>query len=110
MRACRMASGQVQLVSVNRSGLRLLAYRPGLGSSKDSTSNLPIPPDPEIPWELQPPAMTKPFTRLLSPMINLPSGVKVGHPFPTNFFSVAFAPGKIWVKDSSKLFNTSQSG
>ena len=41
------------------------------------------PAEPDTPWALHPPAITKPLTRQLSPMINRPSGVNVGHPLKT---------------------------
>src|SRR5256885_2031761 len=49
--------------------------------------------------------MTKPFTTLLSPMINRPSGVNVGQPLPTNFFSLRAAAGSI---DDITAFNRSR--
>src|ERR1041385_7686912 len=105
-----MASGQVHFVSLNRSGLRLFTYSLGFGSKRDSNNNFPMPPDPEMPCALHPPAMTNPFTRLLSPIMKRPSGVKVGQPLPTNFLSAALAAGNTRTKLASKLLRTGRSG
>src|SRR6266511_2935877 len=68
-----------------------------------------MPPDPDMPCALQPPAMTNPFTRQLSPMMNRPSGVKVGQPLPTKPFLAPLAAGNSWDRLSSKLSSNSQS-
>jgi hypothetical protein len=49
----------------------------------DSTTWRPMPAEPETPWALQPPAITKPFTLALGPTMKRPSGVNVGHPLKT---------------------------
>src|ERR1044071_259812 len=105
-----MASGQAHFVSLNLSGLKLFTYSLGLGSKRDSNNNFPMPPDPEMPCALQPPAMTKPFTRQLSPIIKRPSGVNVGQPLPMNFLSAALAAGNKRIKFASKLLRTGMSG
>jgi predicted deacylase len=54
----------------------LLCYRRGIDNLMRHLAILPG--EPEIPWALQPPAMTNPPRRRLGPMMKRPSGVKVG--------------------------------
>ena len=68
-----------------------------------------MPAEPEMPWALQPPAITNPLTRRLSPMMNRPSGVNVGQPLPMRVRAAPRASGKRRANSSSKPSSTAWS-
>ena len=69
-----------------------------------------MPAEPDTPWALQPPAITKPFTRELSPTMNRPSGVNVGQPLNTLRTPSCSTCGISGASCSANQPSTSQSG